>query len=105
MALLCAFESAQWIITGIVNMNSMCFRTRWPLAAALAASVLALPCVAAPLTLDEALRLADDNAPSLTAQAEKLQAARSAAIPAGELPDPKLVLGVQNFPVGGPDRG
>lgn len=86
-------------------MNSMCSRTRWPLAAALAASVLALPCVAAPLTLDEALRLADHNAPSLTAQAEKLQAARSAAIPAGELPDPKLLLGVQNFPVGGPDRG
>ncbi|WP_160109020.1 TolC family protein [Pseudomonas izuensis] len=86
-------------------MNSTCFRTGWPLAAALVASVLALPCVAAPLTLDEALRLADDNAPSLIAQANKLQAARSAAIPAGELPDPKLLLGVQNFPVGGPDRG
>ncbi len=86
-------------------MNSMCSRTGWPLAAALSASVLALPCVAAPLTLDEALRLADSNAPSLTAEAEKLQAARSAAIPAGELPDPKLLLGVQNFPVGGPDRG
>jgi cobalt-zinc-cadmium efflux system outer membrane protein len=86
-------------------MKSTCFCTGWPLAAALAASVLALPCVAAPLTLDEALRLADNNAPSLTAQAEKLQAARSAAIPAGELPDPKLLLGVQNFPVGGPDRG
>jgi outer membrane protein TolC len=104
MALLRAFESAQRIITGIVNMNSMCFRAGWSLLAALAASV-ALPCVAAPLTLDEALRLADDNAPSLTAQAEKLQAARSAAIPAGELPDPKLLLGIQNFPVSGPDRG
>jgi outer membrane protein TolC len=92
-------------MTGIQDMKLMCFRTGWPLAAALAASVLALPCVAAPLTLDEALRLADNNAPSLTAQAEKLQAARSAAIPAGELPDPKLLLGVQNFPVGGPDRG
>jgi outer membrane protein TolC len=68
------------------------------------ASVLALPSVAAPLTLDEALRLAENNAPSLTAQAARLQAASSAAIPAGELPDPKLKLGVENYPIGGPDR-
>ncbi len=25
-------------------------------------------------------------------------------IPAGELPDPKLAVGVENFPIGGPDR-
>ncbi len=68
-------------------MNSKCYCTGWPLVAALAASVLALPSLAAPLTLDEALRLAENNAPSLTAQAAKLQAASSAAIPAGELPD------------------
>ncbi|SEF02351.1 TolC family protein [Pseudomonas migulae] len=85
-------------------MNSLRYCTGWPVVAALAASVLALPSVAAPLTLDEALRLAENNAPSLTAQAAKLQAASSAAIPAGELPDPKLLLGVQNFPIGGPDR-
>jgi outer membrane protein TolC len=72
--------------------------------AGLAASVLALPSFAAALTLDEALRLAENNAPSLTAQDAKIQAASSAAIPAGELPDPKLLLGVQNYPVGGPDR-
>lgn len=76
----------------------------WPLAAALAASVLALPSQAASLTLAEALRLAEDNAPSLAAEQAKLQAASSAAIPAGELPDPQLRLGVQNYPVGGPDR-
>jgi outer membrane protein TolC len=70
----------------------------------LAASVLAWPGFAAALTLDEALRLAETNAPSLNAQDAKIQAASSAAIPAGELPDPKLVLGVQNYPVGGPDR-
>ena len=40
----------------------------------------------------------------LTAQDAKIQAASSAAIPAGELPDPKLLLGVQNYPIGGPDR-
>ncbi|NBF08142.1 TolC family protein [Pseudomonas sp. Fl4BN1] len=85
-------------------MNSIRYCTGWPVVAALAASVLALPSLAAPLTLDEALRLAENNAPSLTAQAAKLQAASSAAIPAGELPDPKLKLGVQNYPIGGPER-
>ncbi|MBU6957813.1 TolC family protein [Pseudomonas sp. CVAP len=85
-------------------MNSKCYCTGWALVAGLAASVLALPSLAAPLTFDEALRLAETNAPSLTAQAAKLQAASSAAIPAGELPDPKLKLGVQNYPIGGPDR-
>ena len=40
----------------------------------------------------------------LTAQDAKIQAATSAAIPAGELPDPKLLLGLQNYPIGGADR-
>lgn len=85
-------------------MNSKCYCTGWSLVAGLAASVLASPSFAGALTLDEALRLAENNAPSLTAQDAKIQAASSAAIPAGELPDPKLLLGVQNYPVGGPDR-
>lgn len=85
-------------------MNSKCYCTGWPLMAGLAASVLALPSFAAALTLDEALRLAENNAPSLIAQDAKIQAASSAAIPAGELPDPKLLAGVQNYPIGGPDR-
>ncbi|MFU4581437.1 TolC family protein [Pseudomonas aeruginosa] len=85
-------------------MNSIRYCTGGPVVAALVASVLALPSQAADLTLEEALRLADDNAPSLAAQSAKLQAASSSAIPAGELPDPKLLLGVQNYPVGGPDR-
>jgi cobalt-zinc-cadmium efflux system outer membrane protein len=85
-----------------MNCNRYC--TGWSAAAALVVSVLALPSLAAPLTLDEALRLAEDHAPSLSAQTAKLQAATSDAIPAGELPDPKLLLGVQNYPLGGPDR-
>lgn len=85
-------------------MKSKRYCTGWSVVAALVATVLALPSLADPLTLDEALRLAEDNAPSLTAQAAKLEAANSAAIPAGELPDPKLLLGVQNYPIGGPDR-
>ncbi|MNF34271.1 Outer membrane efflux protein [compost metagenome] len=76
----------------------------WPTVVALVATVLASPSQAEPLSFDVALRLAEDNAPSLAAENAKLQAAGSAAIPAGELPDPKLLLGVQNYPVGGPDR-
>lgn len=85
-------------------MNPKCYRTGLPLVAALAATVAALPSSAAPLTLDEALRLAENSAPSLMAQAAKQQAAISAAIPAGELPDPKLKFGVDNYPIGGSDR-
>lgn len=85
-------------------MNSKCFCTGWPLVVGLAASIAALPSLAAALTFDEALRLAENNAPSLTAQDAKIQAATNAAIPAGELPDPKLLAGVQNYPIGGPDR-
>jgi len=72
---------------------------------ALMMGVLAWPALASALTLDNALRLAQNNAPSLTAESAKLHAATQAAIPAGELPDPKLVVGLQNFPIGGPNRG
>ena len=72
---------------------------------ALMVGVLAWPALANALTLDDALRLAQNNAPSLTAEAARLQAATQAAIPAGELPDPKLLVGLQNFPIGGPNRG
>lgn len=85
-------------------MNSKCYCTGWSLVAGLAVSVLAFPSFAGALTFDDALRLAENNAPSLIAQDAKIQAASSDAIPAGELPDPKLLVGVQNFPTGGPDR-
>lgn len=55
------------------------------------------------LTFDEALRLAQAQAPQLKARAEGVAAAQSNAIPAGELPDPKLALGVDNLPINGPD--
>ncbi|AVO58750.1 TolC family protein [Pseudomonas chlororaphis] len=85
-------------------MNPKCYCTGRSLVAGLVAGVLVWPSLAGALTLDEALRLAENNAPSLSAQDAKIQAASSAAIPAGELPDPKLLLGVQNYPIGGPDR-
>ena len=56
------------------------------------------------LTFDEALRLAETHAPQLKASEESLAAARSLQIPAGALPDPRLVLGVDNLPIEGADR-
>jgi outer membrane protein TolC len=56
---------------------------------------------AAPLTYAAALKLAE-SAPSLQAKVKDVQAAQSSAIAAGRLPDPKLRLGVDNFPVSGP---
>ncbi len=55
------------------------------------------------LTFDEALRLAQADAPQIKAREEDVAAAQSNSLPAGELPDPKLVLGVDNLPVNGPD--
>jgi outer membrane protein TolC len=72
-------------------------------AAALAAVLFSLPVAA--LTLDEALRQAEREAPSLAAQAAQVEASRNSAIPAGALPDPKLLLGLQNVPIEGDNRG
>lgn len=68
------------------------------------AIAFAAPAVAAPVSFAEALRLAERNAPTLAAQDARFDAARQAAIPAGELPDPKLVVGLDNLPITGPDR-
>ncbi|MES2819923.1 MAG: TolC family protein [Pseudomonadota bacterium] len=78
------------------------FSGHW-LVGALATLLFSPPAMA--LTLDQALALAEREAPSLTAQAAKVQAARHATVPAGELPDPKLTLGVQNLPAEGDDLG
>jgi hypothetical protein len=71
----------------------------------LAASVLALPGFAAALTLDEALRLAESNAPSLDAQDAKIQAASVARLfQLVSCLTRSCWLGLQNYPIGGPDR-
>jgi len=59
---------------------------------------------AEPLTFTRALDLAITETPALRADAAQLDAARLAVLPAGELPDPKLALGLDNVPVNGPDR-
>ena len=60
---------------------------------------------AAPLTYQAALQLADQTSPSLQARTADVRAARSSAIAAGRLPDPKLAFGVDGFPVSGPNAG
>jgi len=52
-----------------------------------------------PLSLDEAVRLAEQQAPSLDARQAALTSATDAVGPAGQLPDPELVAGVDNLPV------
>ncbi|MDZ4261473.1 MAG: hypothetical protein U1B30_03965, partial [Pseudomonadota bacterium] len=56
---------------------------------------------AEPLSFDAALALPLREAPVLVANAAQLDAARQGAIPAGELPDPKLALGIDNLPIEG----
>ncbi|TCS11903.1 TolC family protein [Caulobacter sp. BK020] len=71
-----------------------------------AAAVLAAPSAnASPLTYARALDLAARSAPSLKASALKIDAAKAEVGPAGALPDPKLTLGIDNFPVSGPLAG
>ncbi|HQT81443.1 MAG: hypothetical protein B7Z60_06225 [Ferrovum sp. 37-45-19] len=60
---------------------------------------------AEPLTFSRALELAEHQSPILIANTAQIDAARSSAIPAGALPDPKLFAGLNNFDVSGPYAG
>lgn len=57
-----------------------------------------------PLTLDAALRLAQDRSRQLPAQESAAAAAREMALAAGQLPDPTLKAGINNLPINGADR-
>lgn len=57
---------------------------------------------AAPLTYDQAIQQAIANAPGAAAARAGISAARSDARAAGSLPDPRLGVGIDNFPVSGP---
>jgi outer membrane protein TolC len=67
--------------------------------------LLASAAHAAPLTYDAAVQLAESSAPSLQAKSADVEAARAASVAAGRLPDPRLRLGLDNFPVSGPPAG
>ena len=57
-----------------------------------------------PLALPEALKIGEKISPRLAAQSAALAAARELVPRAGELPDPKLRIGLENLPVNGADR-
>src|SRR5262245_46173914 len=57
----------------------------------------------APLTLAEALRLAETRALSVSASDAASRASREMAAAASQLPDPVLRAGIDNLPVNGPD--
>ena len=77
---------------------------RW-LPTLVVAAALASPAHAGPLTFAQALDRAAAGAPSLQAAALQTEAARASARSAGALPDPKLNVGVEGFPVSGPNAG
>ncbi|MGE5721856.1 MAG: TolC family protein [Sphingomonadales bacterium] len=68
-----------------------------PLLAALPAALHA-----APLGFDDAVAMAEHHAPIVRARARDADARRASVVAAGQLPDPKLGLGVDNYPVSGP---
>lgn len=74
----------------------------WVLAVMLAG--VSFSAIAEPLSFHDALASALRETPLLRASQAQTQAARQAAIPAGELPDPKLALGIDNLPIEGADR-
>jgi len=68
---------------------------------ALGAAALAAPALAQSLSLDEAVRIGEARSARIAAQSAAVHAAGEMAARAGELPDPKLVLGIENLPVSG----
>jgi outer membrane protein, heavy metal efflux system len=56
-----------------------------------------------PLTLADAVELAVTLAPDLSARQSRVEAAEALVIPAGRLPDPQLIAGVENLPSNGVD--
>ncbi len=55
------------------------------------------------LTFDRALALSQERAASLAARGSALSSARFEQTASGRLPDPRLVVGIDNLPVSGPD--
>lgn len=71
-------------------------------AALIVGALVASPVHAGPLTFDQAVARAQANAPSLRAGALGVEASVAARKAAGSLPDPRLSLGIDSFPISGP---
>lgn len=59
----------------------------------------------APLTLADAIERASRSSPEVTARESGVNSAEAMLLPSGQLPDPELVIGVENLPVTGPQAG
>ena len=78
---------------------------RWAPALTLCAMVVGFDAHAQQtLTLDQALRLAQERSRQLVAQDAGAAAARQMAVAAGQLPDPVIKAGLNSLPISGPDR-
>ena len=58
---------------------------------------------AIPISYTEALQRALANAPTLQVRRSQIDASTEEAARAGALPDPRLIVGLANWPVSGPD--
>jgi len=74
------------------------------LLSAIVGAVLCLPAAAQTLSFEEALALATSRSARLAAQRHSVSAAAEQVGRAGELPDPRLKLGIENLPVSGPNE-
>jgi cobalt-zinc-cadmium efflux system outer membrane protein len=86
----------------LLNFGGVLAAQQYTLEQALAAPET--PASTAPLSLSQALALAEQRSEALRAQDAATQAAQSQATAAGELPDPMLNLEVINIPANGPDQ-
>jgi outer membrane protein TolC len=82
-----------------MKLSHICLAVPWLLAG------LATAVQAEPLTFARTLDLAQRLSPLLQASDASIRAAQSEAAASGRLPDPKLLVGVDNYPVSGPMRG
>ncbi|MEO6199359.1 MAG: TolC family protein, partial [Sphingomicrobium sp.] len=69
---------------------------------ALMSITIAVPVQAEPLTFEQAIVRAQANAPSLQSKQLGTIASQAARAAAGALPDPRLSLGIDSFPISGP---
>jgi outer membrane protein TolC len=70
----------------------------------IALALAAAPSFGQSLSLEDALKAGEAQSPRLAAQRHMLSSTEAQLGRAGELPDPKLRLGIENLPVSGPDR-
>ena len=87
-----------------VSLHRQCRTRRWP-AWMLAIGFMVTPAwsIAAGISFNDAQRLAAERAPLLKARQSQIAATQEEAVRAAALPDPKLTLGLTNWPVTGAD--